>query len=155
MIKVNRKVQYGSESNFDGNIHLQDLTGSAQLSENDPFDQDAMSIESGGFLNASGRLRGKLANIGKNRQKNKAARRNLINKFIDTKGKTSLENAKAQTLAAKNAGKTDPALVAALNQPTPTPTTPIGMSTGAKVAIGIGIAALIGVTIFIIKKKKK
>ena len=156
MITVNRKVKYGNQSNFDGNIHLQDLTGQAQLINDDPIDTDAMSMENDEFLYAGGRLRKKISNIGKNRQKNKAARRGILNKFIDAKTKTSLANTKAQQIAAKNLGKTDPALVAALSQPAVVATPSTGMSAGAKWGIGIGAAALvIGIVIFVIKKKKK
>lgn len=159
MIKVNRKVQYAQ--GFDGLIQLQDLTGSAQLFNDDPIDTDAMSMEDESYLNASGRLRKRLNTIAKNRQKRVAVRQNNRSKLatsisnkINTKAKTKLTNAKAQLVAAKNSGKTDPALVAALSQPIAAQTSS-KMSTGVKIAIGVGALLAIAATIYFIKKHKK
>lgn len=162
MIQVNRRIQ--DNNDFDGNIHLQDLTGSAQLRNDDPIDTDAMAMNDESFLYASGRLR---KNIGKNirgfqanRAKKKVAKAKrgggLVEKIVTGQQRANLALAKAQQMAAKNLGSTDPALAAALTQPVDAPTPePRGMSMGAKIGIGAGVALLLGIGIFFAIKKKK
>lgn len=164
MIKVNKKVEY--VNGFDGNIHLEDLTGAAQL-KNDPIDTDAMAMMDDSYLYASGNLRNRfrkrVAMFDKNRQKRVANRQKIGGKLISgitnkmaTKAKTKLTAAQAQLAAAKNAGKTDPALVAALSQPIVAPASETAtMSKGLKIGLIVGGVAVIGLVAFLIIKKRK
>ena len=160
MIKVNRNVEYAN--GFDGNIHLEDLTGAAQL-KNDPIDTDAMAIMDDSYLYASGNLRRRISSrrnaIAKKRQSRIKNRSKLISGITNkmaNKSKAKLTSAQAQLAAAKNAGKTDPTLVAALSQPIPSAIveTP-SMSKGLKIGLIIGGVALLGLVAFLIIKKRK
>lgn len=151
MLTVNRKVERAD--NFNGNIHLQDLTGATPLSNNDPFDQDAMSMEMN-YLNASGRIRKNIKTRRKARQTRKINRQDTVKNFIKTKGQVALQNAKTQALAAKNMGKTDPALTAALSETSaPQAIEQTGLSMPMKIGIGVGVL-VVGVVIFMAVKSK-
>ncbi len=58
-------------------------------------------------------------------------------------------------LAALGGGNNGQGGVVAPTAPEPKPSKPKGMSTGMKVGIGLGVAALVGIIIYVVVKKKK
>ncbi len=157
-----------NNNDMDGVIEFQDLMGSSTVRGN-PIDMDVLnSTEEGDFFNASGKKvhKGPLAGI-KNARAQHQARKNLrvsskakarLNRSGALLGKANAKalDAKAKIEAAKAAGKDDGSakIIASLNKNTAAPEEK-GMSTGAKVGIAVGIAAVLGVIGFVIYKKSK
>ena len=92
--------------------------------------------------------------------KNAGDRANLSRKSKDEarvlKAQAKLEEQKAKTAMATEGAKGDIALAKSLATPAPTKGSKKPMSTGVKVAIGVGVAlAVTGIVVLIVKMKKK
>jgi len=92
--------------------------------------------------------------------KNAGDRANLRRKSKDEarilKAQAKLEEQKAKTAMATEGAKGDIAMAKALATPAPTKGSKKPMSTGVKVAIGVGVAlAVTGIVVLIVKMKKK
>lgn len=92
--------------------------------------------------------------------KNAGDRANLSRKSKDEarilKAQAKLEEQKAKTAMATEGAKADIAMAKSLATPAPTKGSKKPMSTGVKVAIGVGVAlAVTGIVVLIVKMKKK
>ena len=122
-------------SNMDGVIENFDAVIAKDNVRKNYYDQD-------NFYPANGLLKGKRFDFRKEKSKARQARKD--------------KEAETQRLIAKGIGKgseQDLKLLSAINTPVEKPK---GMSTGAKIAIGLGVATVLGIaTYFIVKYSKK
>lgn len=102
------------------------------------------------FSNATGRLKGTI--LDKNeRQRRRSVREKNTSTRVNSKAAAKQTNAKAQELAAKGLGSPS----ASVKLPSAPPAVKSGLSTGAKIGIGVGALLVVGVITFLIIKKKK
>lgn len=133
-------------------VQLDIVPGNARIVNNPP-DEGALDIE---FSDASGLFSGM-----RKRRKQRQARRDLRVKSKAQarlyRNKAKIEQAKAQQIAAQSMGKTegDVALAQAIASGEKSGKSKKGLSTGAKVGIGLAVLAVLGVaTYFIINSRK-
>lgn len=160
---------YGQAETNDGLIPYQDLMGLHEFTDGpgsnpiEPFED----FRGRGAARRANKKKVKQANKLQRinaRQQGKVARKqasgvgNILRKAQDNKAKKlaiKSQQAKANVIAAKGAGKSDPALAAALNASSDVTVPEKKSNTALYVGLGIGAVALIVGGYFLIKKLRK
>ncbi len=162
---INRQSELNSD--FDGVLDLQELSGQAQLTNGSDIPETEIynsidgkkkkgkkksKIGGGirGFLQNRRDIKNRKLDIREKRVEGSAAAKNM-------RANAKQTQAKSQIIAAKAAGKGDnnASISAALNQPVSSPTTSKGLSTGALVGIVGGSLLLLGVGAYFLLRKHK
>lgn len=168
-ISISRKSELNDD--MDGVLHLQDLSGQAQIRTN-PLDLDVLSPDQpNDYVNASGKLFKGMKDRRKQRQsrknlktKSKADARTLRARAGNTRAGAKVISAQAQDSAARALGSSSESS-APNSLPLQEPlnvkdTTGLskeagGMSTGLKIGIGVGAVVLLGTIGFFVWKASK